>query len=183
MTKPMLPPHMTQTDIEALLAARHGDPFGVLGLHETDGVAWCVALLPDADTLDAVIDDTQIPLPRLTGPIFAGKLPKGTIAYSLRATFADGRVWDFHDPYRFGPVLKDVDQYLIGEGSHRKLWHALGAHVTEMNAFCRLGTQCGACICGGRFQHLGWPPPPNAACGRHGCLGNLFARSGRRHLV
>jgi 1,4-alpha-glucan branching enzyme len=32
--------------------------------------------------------------------------------------------------YRFGsPVLGEIDEYLIGEGTHRRLWTALGAHV------------------------------------------------------
>ncbi|MFW2541340.1 1,4-alpha-glucan branching protein GlgB [Primorskyibacter sp. 2E107] len=31
----------------------------------------------------------------------------------------------------FGPILTDFDQYLMGEGTHRELWRALGAHVLE----------------------------------------------------
>ena len=33
------------------------------------------------------------------------------------------------DPYRFWPTLGDVDLHLIGEGTHRRLWDALGAHA------------------------------------------------------
>ena len=36
--------------------------------------------------------------------------------------------WEFADPYRFGPVLGELDEYLLGEGGHRRLWEALGAH-------------------------------------------------------
>jgi 1,4-alpha-glucan branching enzyme len=32
------------------------------------------------------------------------------------------------DPYRFGPVLGEVDAYLIAEGNHLELWRVLGAH-------------------------------------------------------
>jgi len=35
---------------------------------------------------------------------------------------------DAADP-AFGPVLSEFDQYLLGEGTHRELWRALGAHV------------------------------------------------------
>lgn len=33
------------------------------------------------------------------------------------------------DPYSFGPVITDFDRYLLGEGTHKQLWRALGAHV------------------------------------------------------
>ena len=33
------------------------------------------------------------------------------------------------DPKTFDPVLTDIDQYLIGEGTHQQLWRVLGAHV------------------------------------------------------
>ena len=36
-----------------------------------------------------------------------------------------------HDPYRFPPVLGAMDDYLIGEGTHRRLWERLGAHAIE----------------------------------------------------
>ncbi|MGZ3217882.1 1,4-alpha-glucan branching protein GlgB [Paracoccus sp. T5] len=36
---------------------------------------------------------------------------------------------DARDDHRFGPVLGEVDLHLLGEGTHRRLWQALGAHV------------------------------------------------------
>jgi 1,4-alpha-glucan branching enzyme len=38
-------------------------------------------------------------------------------------------VWEWDDPYRLEPVLGDIDEYLLNEGSHRRLWKALGAHI------------------------------------------------------
>ena len=37
------------------------------------------------------------------------------------------------DPYRFGPLLGDVDSYLIAEGNHRQLWRVLGAHCRTID--------------------------------------------------
>jgi 1,4-alpha-glucan branching enzyme len=37
-------------------------------------------------------------------------------------------VWEAHDPYRFPPVLGEIDVYLLAEGSHRRMWERLGAH-------------------------------------------------------
>jgi hypothetical protein len=48
--------------------------------------------------------------------------------YRLRAE-GHGTTWEFDDPFRFGPVLGEMDEYLLGEGTHRRLWQVLGAHV------------------------------------------------------
>ncbi len=37
------------------------------------------------------------------------------------------------DPYRFRPLLGDVDSYLIAEGNHHELWRVLGAHCRTIN--------------------------------------------------
>jgi 1,4-alpha-glucan branching enzyme len=34
-------------------------------------------------------------------------------------------------PHHPGPVLGELDEYLIGEGAHLRLWQSLGAHVME----------------------------------------------------
>ncbi len=33
------------------------------------------------------------------------------------------------DPYRWLPTLGEIDQHLIREGRHERLWEVLGAHV------------------------------------------------------
>ena len=37
--------------------------------------------------------------------------------------------WEFDDAYRFGPVLGEMDEYLLGEGTHKRIWQVLGAHL------------------------------------------------------
>jgi 1,4-alpha-glucan branching enzyme len=105
-----------------LAEGRHGEPFAMLGPHD-GGI---VALVPDAERLWAVGAAT-VALARVAEGVFAGPWPEGT-PYRLRAEGAAGR-WEFDDPYRFGPVLGEIDEYLIGEGRHRRLWQALGAHL------------------------------------------------------
>ncbi len=124
------PPYLTQGDVDALLAARHDRPFDVLGVHRSGRSAWCVALVPDATGVTATVGRKSVPLERLEGPLFAGRVPNSKVPHRLTATYPDGASWSFDDPYRFGPVLGEMDQHLIGEGSHRRLWTALGAHVT-----------------------------------------------------
>ena len=155
---------MTQADVDALLQARHDRPFEVLGVHKTSGKAWCVVLLPDATEVVAHVGRKSVTLERLQGPLFAGNVPNSKFPHTLSATFDNGANWTFEDPYRFDGILKDVDQYLIGEGSHRQLWHALGAHVTELDG-----------VTGTHFAV--WAP--NAA--RVSVVGDFNVWDGRRH--
>ncbi|MCE5972234.1 1,4-alpha-glucan branching protein GlgB [Sinirhodobacter sp. WL0062] len=105
----------------ALAQGRHEDPFAVLGWHE----GRIVALIPDAERL-WVVAEKEVELTPVSNGIFVGNTKSKV--YRLRAQNAHG-TWEFEDPYRFGPVLGEIDEYLIGEGTHRRLWQALGAHV------------------------------------------------------
>ncbi|WP_299746034.1 1,4-alpha-glucan branching protein GlgB [uncultured Tateyamaria sp.] len=159
-----LPPHLTQGDVDALLGGRHDRPFDMLGVHKTGPVAWCVALVPDATAVVATVGRKKVPLERIEGPLFAAQVPNSKSAHRLTATFADGSEWAFEDPYGFGPVLTEMDQHLMGEGTHRELWQALGAHVTDVDG-----------VAGTHFAV--WAP--NAA--RVSVVGDFNIWDGRRH--
>jgi hypothetical protein len=110
-----------------------------------------------------VIGDRDYPLGRVEGALFCGKVPAGK-PYRLKGKGADGATWTHDDAFRFGPVLSDLDEYLLGEGTHQDLWRALGAHVTVHE-----GTA------GTRFAV--WAP--NAR--RVSVVGDFNAWDGRRH--
>ncbi len=114
-------------DAARLSAGTHEDPFAILGPHPHGKETWVTAIDPGADTLAVVIGKKAHQLTRLHGPVFSGKVPAKP--YTLRGTGADGATWDYSDAYRYGPVLSDLDEYLLGEGTHQRLWRALGAHV------------------------------------------------------
>jgi 1,4-alpha-glucan branching enzyme len=119
---------LTQDVVGSIAQGTHGDPFAVLGLHPL-GKAWQLrAFVPGAEAVMVLAEDeiSAIPFPGVPG-FFTADLPANT-AYRLRAT-AYGQSWEMDDPFRFGPVLGEVDEYLLGEGSHRQLWDALGAHL------------------------------------------------------
>jgi len=130
-----LPPHISRDDADALLAARHPAPFDVLGIHPVGDTFWCVALVPDATHVTASIGKGSVELTKVTGALFAAEVTATQTGYTLTAAYADGSQHSFVDPYGFGPVLGDVDMHLIGEGTHRHLWKALGAHVTMHEGF------------------------------------------------
>ena len=103
------------------------DPFAVLG--PTPDGHGLVVHVPGAQRVQAVNDDTAQDLTRVSpgADVFAGPLVP---YYRLRIEWPAGVVEEREDPYRFGPVLGEIDEHLIGEGSHRRLWEALGAHLT-----------------------------------------------------
>ncbi|MBL3584382.1 1,4-alpha-glucan branching protein GlgB [Rhodovulum sulfidophilum] len=109
------------------------DPFAVLGPHGQGDLRHVTALMPGAETLEALLGHEAdacahalAPVPDCPG-LFTGPVP-GEGAYRLRAS-AGGTVWEADDPYRFGPVLGEMDEHLIAKGAHRRLWEALGAHA------------------------------------------------------
>jgi len=113
----------------AILEGRHSDPFHYLGPHKEGGRTVVRAFLPEASKVDAVVEHGEAAaLTRIhEDGLFAGVLPDGSKSYQLRARFGD-TVVNLDDPYRFPPVLTDYDLYLLGEGTHQRLYDKLGAH-------------------------------------------------------
>jgi 1,4-alpha-glucan branching enzyme len=114
----------------AIAEGRHGDPFSVLGLHKRG--AWVVtAFVPGADALWVLPGKAGKPVEASLAHgipgLFVAQLPKKS-GYRLRAT-GHGTTWDFDDPFAFGPVLGEMDEYLFSEGTHKRLWKVLGAHL------------------------------------------------------
>ncbi|TRD21556.1 1,4-alpha-glucan branching protein GlgB [Palleronia caenipelagi] len=132
MTKPKHIPAkpIDHASAEALHQGRHGDPFAVLGPHLVNGVRTVRAIDPGADRMWGVTEDgTAHELIRAGEglSVFAGEVP-GDGHYWLRGEL-HGTTWEVEDPYRFGPVIGEMDEYLLGEGTHQKIWRVLGAHV------------------------------------------------------
>ena len=122
-------------DARQITKGEHPDPFSVLGLHEVDGKLVVRAFVPGAteiEVLDAKTMRRIIALePTIGAPdVFVGQATrrKRPFAYLLRIT-KDGHSWVADDPYRYGPVLGELDEHLIGEGAHLNLWTVLGAHL------------------------------------------------------
>ena len=126
MTK--LPP-----EAYAIIQGNHSDPFHYLGLHAEGGHNVVRAFLPEASNVEAIGEHGEVaPLQRIhNAGLFVGALPNGSTRYQLRARFGD-RTVELDDPYRFPPILSDYDLYLLGEGTHRRLYEKVGAHPMEM---------------------------------------------------
>jgi len=117
--------------LEAIVHGEHGDPFSILGLHHGRYGASVRAFLPGATAVAAI--DSQsgkvIDLePLHAAGFFGGEVPEGLPAnYRLRVT-NDGTTVEVEDPYRFGPILGELDLHLFAEGNHLRLYEKMGAH-------------------------------------------------------
>ncbi|WP_298195023.1 1,4-alpha-glucan branching protein GlgB [Novosphingobium sp.] len=119
--------------LEALLNGTHADPFALLGIHEGPGGAFARAVLPGAETAEAHgLDGAPLGmLARIDARgLFEGvvKGPRQPVKY--RCTSGPHEWW-VTDAYSFGPVLGPLDDFLINEGTHLRLFDKLGAHVIE----------------------------------------------------
>ncbi|HEX4262449.1 MAG TPA: 1,4-alpha-glucan branching enzyme, partial [Acetobacteraceae bacterium] len=152
--------------IDALVEARHGDPFALLGPHPAPGGVAIRAFLPQSESVEVIAAETGLPVGRLARIHPAGfwtGIVRQLAPYRLRIA-AGGEVVETEDPYAFPPVLGDLDVYLLGEGRHHDFARAMGAHVTEI-----------AGVRGVRFAV--WAP--NAQ--RVSVVGDFNAWDGRRH--
>ena len=165
--------------IEALIIARHGDPFSVLGPHRVGDIDVVRALLPGAIAVEVIdASDGSRSLGTLTrlhpDGLFEGGVAASTNDsgpwYRLRITWpaADGgtTVQDADDPYAFAPLLGELDLHLIAEGRHHELGDRLGGHTTVTEG-----------AAGARFAV--WAP--NAQ--RVSVVGDFNGWDGRRHVM
>ena len=116
---------LSAADVAALVAARHGDPFAVLGLHaDANGRLWLRALLPGAQAV-AVLDartGKRVATLALRDP--AG-LWEGAIArrrkrfdYRLRVQWTGDHEGTYADAFAYGALIPDADLHFFGDCDH-----------------------------------------------------------------
>ncbi|WP_371820297.1 1,4-alpha-glucan branching protein GlgB [Verticiella alkaliphila] len=152
-----------ERDIDALMHARHADPFAVLGPHDTENGREIRAWMPGAVSIEAVAadgEDVQT-LHAVRDGFFRGAGPQGT--YRLRVQWPHG-THETEDPYAFGNILDESDLHAFREGRHGALDERLGAHACTWHG-----------VAGTRFAV--WAP--NAR--RVSVVGDFNSWDGRRH--
>jgi 1,4-alpha-glucan branching enzyme len=135
---------LSPSDIDLIRQGRHGDPFAVLGPHrDATGQAWVRAFLPGASAVtvigadDARVLGTLLPLHAdgvWEGPVALASnapAPAAAPAYRLHIRWADDTQQVAEDPYRFAPVLSELDAWLLAEGTHLRPFEVLGATPRE----------------------------------------------------
>src|SRR5512138_2980756 len=172
----------------AIIEGKHSDPFRYLGLHSEGEQNVVRAFIPEASNVEADGEHGETaPLERIhEAGLFAGAAPEEAGHYQLRARFGNNVV-NLEDPYRFPPVLGDMDLYLLGEGTHRRIYDKLGAHPMTLDgvegvAFVVLAPNAKAVSVVGDFNF--WNPRRHPMRVRGGCYCELFvppARAGDRY--
>jgi len=120
------------SDIAAIVAGRHGDPFAVMGVQEHAGRLIARCFIPGADEVTAFTlagkEAGQLTRRDDAGFFDGGLRIRKRQPLRYRARNAGGEWW-LGDAYSFGSVLGPLDDYFIGEGSHLRLFDKLGAHL------------------------------------------------------
>jgi 1,4-alpha-glucan branching enzyme len=127
---------VAQSVINQFFDGTHSDPFSVLGMHETDNGIEIRALLPDAcrvSVIDKEMQDTVCELDCLDDRgFFAGVVPQthDFFAYQLQVYWGkESQILE--DPYRYHPMINDLDEWFLAEGSFLRPYEVLGAHFIE----------------------------------------------------
>lgn len=162
---------VTPEVLELVIRGDYKDPFTVLGMHREKGKLIVRALLPEAISVSLIDSSTGkeiIPMQRwgdtaLFVAEIAGK--KELFPYRLNIDWGD-HVQELEDPYRFPPVLGDIDVWLLSEGTHHRPYEKLGAHPAVVDS-----------VSGVSFAV--WAP--NA--GRVSVVGDFNGWDGRRHVM
>lgn len=126
--------------MKRLIAGELHDPHSILGIHTVQHHGETRAVIrayhPDAVSAELKIggDVRSMEMVHKSG-LFAALVDSTLFhkVYKVRFDFADGASWERIDPYKFMPTLGDLDIYLVGEGTHERLYDKLGAQLTEMD--------------------------------------------------
>ncbi|MES2958108.1 MAG: 1,4-alpha-glucan branching protein GlgB [Pseudomonadota bacterium] len=167
---------LSATEVDALVSARHSDPFAALGLHaDAKGALWLRAMLPGAAgvaVLDAGTGKSVAALAlRDPGGLWEGAIPrrKKRFDYRLQVQWAAGGQGTYADAYAYGALIPDADLHFFGEGAHLRPFTMLGAHPMSIGG--------ANTVHGVRFAV--WAP--NAK--RVSVIGDFNAWDGRRHAM
>lgn len=155
--------------IDALFAGHYADPFALLGMHHTARGLEVRALLPDASEVWVIETQTGRKLAQLQcldpRGFFSAVVPRRKKAFRYQlAVVWHGQQNLVDDAYRFGPLLQEMDGWLLAEGTHLRPYESLGAHGTVLDG-----------VHGTRFSV--WAP--NAQ--RVSVVGEFNFWDGRRH--
>jgi 1,4-alpha-glucan branching enzyme len=113
------------------------DPFAYLGMHSGDEGVVVRASLPHASRAFVLERGTLVrnEMRRLDGDgVFEVRFPGRHDIFDYLLAVETGRgTEEIEDAFRFGPILGEVDAYLIAEGTHLRLWEVLGSHVRTIH--------------------------------------------------
>jgi 1,4-alpha-glucan branching enzyme len=115
-------------------AARHHDPFNVLGLHRHGDIGSICVYAPN--TRHMFLHTQNIEMQRIQRSDFfywQGDANQISPPYQLRRLDDHDQESVFYDPYCFAPLIADFDLHVFGEGRHWHIHHILGANARTVD--------------------------------------------------
>src|SRR5947199_364194 len=141
--------------IDAILAARHSDPFSLLGPHLLDGNWTMRFFLPGATEASVSLRSTSVEGAAASVPVkvtnavklrpegffeatwpSSQSVPPSPGSYKIQGRTHFGDSFEIFDTYSFPVVLSEFDLYLMGEGRHYDTYEKLGSHVITLEGVC-----------------------------------------------
>ena len=165
-------PSMTATtklpiaeDLDALVGARHHDPFSVLGLIQA-GPDWSLRVFrPYAASVSVRTRAGFEPMKRIHAKgVFAWQGAEEPVRPVLLRVRESEREFETFDPYSFAPAIGADDLYLFNEGRLEQAYRVLGSRVEQREGVAGVRFACWA---------------PNAA--RVSVVGEFNRWDGRAH--
>ena len=128
--------------VDALLAGKNADPFGILGPHPLPS-GWAIRFfIPWAAEASVVFKNPAISPAKIADAVklrpegfFEAVWPSNQTtapevgSYKIRGRTHAGGSFEIFDPYAFPFFLTDFDLHLFGEGRHFDTYEKLGAHL------------------------------------------------------
>ena len=123
-------------ELNLLLAGAHPDPFRLLGPHRVGDDLAVRIFRPDAKEVSVVLpgnEPKRFPAQQLSEGFFQAVLPglERDVEYEVHLTRADGSTAVVHDPYRYGPIMGEIDLHLFSEGNHLQIYEKFGAQTAK----------------------------------------------------
>ncbi len=121
---------LAAADITLLQSGLQGDPFAVLGPHDTPQGRVVRVFMPGAASVTLVDGSIERPMAEHAHGLFECAVASDD--YRLRIRWAEAEIV-IEDPYRFPVVLTDFDLHLIAEGRFLDLPIKLGSNVRSFH--------------------------------------------------
>ena len=134
-----------QSDIQSIIEARNASPHSVLGMHRVESQDKSThpklvvrAFVPNATTCSVINLDNKdkeyICENVNNSNLFEVEISsKSFFKYQIKATFKDGEIHQYYDPYSFLPTISEETAYLFNEGNEHFIHNKLGAHLRNIN--------------------------------------------------
>lgn len=129
------PVTLHEDDLQRVCQARHYSPHSFLGKHSVEGNTVFRVLRHGAQSVSIVMaDNSRVSLVHQAHGLWVGCCAHSEIAdYRICTVYSDGTENVQDDPYRHLPTLGELDEHLIREGRHERLWEALGARIHSVS--------------------------------------------------